>query len=125
MGLFLFSLTIFGALTKIINGSFCVNINHIARVGFVAVVAALSYIAIAVAYSNTEIPWMFGIALSAAIFAGISQAIGETAIFGFLKGYPSDMVGDVASGMGFSGIFGTSCLLLSKAANVSNQTIFV
>jgi hypothetical protein len=51
--------------------------------------------------------------------------MGEAAIFGFLKGYPSDMVGDVASGMGFSGIFGTGCLLVCKAANISNQTIFM
>jgi hypothetical protein len=64
--------TIFGASTKLINASFCVNISHTARIGFVAVIAALCYILISVAYSNTTIPWMFNVALSASIFSGIS-----------------------------------------------------
>ena len=44
---------------------------------------------------------------------------------GFLKGYPSYMIGDVSCGTGFAGIFATTTLLSCKALGISNQAIFL
>jgi hypothetical protein len=44
---------------------------------------------------------------------------------GFLKGYPSNMIGDVSCGTGFAGIFATSTLLTCKALGISNEALFL
>lgn len=44
---------------------------------------------------------------------------------GFLKGYPSYMIGDVSCGTGFAGIFATTTLLSCKALGISNEAIFL
>ena len=43
---------------------------------------------------------------------------------GFLKGYPSELIGDVSTGTGFAGIFATGTLLGSKAIGISSQYLF-
>jgi hypothetical protein len=39
---------------------------------------------------------------------------------GFLKGYPSNMIGDLSTGTGFAGIFATFTLLGAKAVGLSD-----
>jgi len=43
---------------------------------------------------------------------------------GFLKGYPSEMVGDISSGTGFAGLFATGTLLVSKSVGMSSELLF-
>ena len=120
MGLFLFFMILFGASSRLVNGACCVNIKHTTRVGFVTIFTILSFSGIAVACFNKDISWMFGVAVAASVFSGISQSFGEAVFLGFLKGYPAGMVGDVSTGTGFAGIFATSSLLLAKGLKVSN-----
>lgn len=44
---------------------------------------------------------------------------------GFLKGYPSGLVGDVSTGTGFAGIFATGTLLGSKAIGLDDKWLFL
>ena len=125
MALFLFFMILFGASSRLVNGACCVNIKHTTRVGFVTIFTILSFSGIALACFNKDIPWMFGVAIAASIFSGISQSFGEAVFLGFLKGYPGVMVGDVSTGTGFAGIFATTTLLTAKALKVSNQALFI
>mmetsp|Transcript_8244 Transcript_8244/g.13806 ORF Transcript_8244/g.13806 Transcript_8244/m.13806 type:complete len:206 (+) Transcript_8244:180-797(+) len=129
MGLFLFFMILFGAMSRFVNGSLCVNVKHTVRVGVVTVFTFCSFIAIAVAcikgsQSGEKNQFYFYLSVFASIFTGVSQSFGEAAILGFLKGYPSSTIGDVGSGTGFAGILASSTLLGSKAIGLSNQTIF-
>jgi len=55
----------------------------------------------------------------------VSHSFGEAVFLGFLKGYPSGLVGDVSSGTGFAGIFATGTLLLSKYINLDDYWLFL
>ena len=79
---------------------------------------------VAFACMNKTIPFFFWVAVASSIFNGISQSFGEAVTLGFLKGFPSGMVGDFSSGTGFSGIFATFSLLGSKAIGMESQTLF-
>ena len=66
----------------------------------------------------------FWVAIGASVFTGVAQGLGEAAFLGFLKGFPSILVGDVSSGTGFAGVFGNLMLLGLKAAGLKNQAIY-
>jgi len=51
--------------------------------------------------------------------------MGEATFLGFIKGYPSHVVGFVSSGTGFAGISSTSTLLILQGIGLSNQAIFL
>jgi len=75
-------------------------------------------IAVACIYDN--IPWMFWFAILSSIFTGVSQSFGEAVLYGFLKGFPSYMIGYVSTGTGFSGVFATAILLVFRSLKISN-----
>ena len=130
MGFFLFSMILFGAASRFVNGSLCVNVRHTVRIGIVTVFTFCSFLMIALACikgsgSGNKSLVYFVLAVFASIFTGISQSFGEAAIMGFLKGYPSEMIGHVSSGTGFAGIMATSTILGGKALGLSNQFIFI
>jgi CLN3 protein len=62
----------------------------------------------------------FFIALISSVMLGISSALGEAINLGFIKGFPSEVIGYYGSGTGFAGIFGSGILLLLKAAGLSD-----
>ena len=113
MSMFLFVMVSFGAASRMINGACCVNISHLTRIKFVAFFQFLSFIMIAFACMNKDIPMFFWVAVVSSIFSGISQCVGEAVMFGFLKGYPSYLVGDASTGTGFSGPIASGVLLLT------------
>ena len=45
---------------------------------------------------------------------GCTCALGESTILGFLKGFPSRLVGAFGSGTGFAGVFGSGIFLVLK-----------
>jgi battenin len=55
----------------------------------------------------------------------VSQSFGEAVFLGFLKGYPSGLIGDVSTGTGFAGIFATGTLLTSKAIGLDDKWLFL
>lgn len=124
MGAFLFVMILFGAISRYVHGRFFVNVKHTNRILIVTVFTILSFVMIAVACQETQIPWMFWVAVLASVFTGISQSFGEAVFLGFLKGFPSYMIGFVSTGTGGAGIFSTGSLLLSRFLGVSNSTLF-
>jgi hypothetical protein len=49
MGLFLFVMILFGAISRVVNGSLCVNVRHKVRIGIVSLFTAFSFLMIAIA----------------------------------------------------------------------------
>lgn len=68
---------------------------------------------------------MFWVAIVASILTGSSQGFGEAAFLGFLKGFPSYMIGYTSSGTGAAGIFATGSLLLARYLKLSNCFLFM
>ena len=64
-------------------------------------------------------------AVASSIFQGVSQSFGEAVFLGFLKGFPSEMLGDVSTGTGFAGILATFTLVGARAAKLSNQALLL
>ena len=126
MGYFLFFMISFGAASRVVNGNCCVNVAHTTRILIVTIFTIISFLAIAVAcmHEESKTSFYFWVAVTASVFTGIAHSFGEAVFCGFLKGFPSDMIGDVSVGTGFSGIFATGTLLLAKWLKMSNQTLF-
>ena len=68
---------------------------------------------------------MFYLSLAASSLSGISLGMGEATFLGFLKSFPSKLVGAVSSGTGFAGLSGTGILLILQSINLSNTAIFL
>ena len=115
---------LFGAVSRLVNGACCVNIKHTTRIAIVAAMTLFSFVAIAICCIHNQKPAFFYLAIAASVFTGVARAFGEAVFLGFLKGYPSEMVGDVSSGTGFAGIFATGSVLGAKAVGISNQALF-
>lgn len=125
MGFFLFFMKLFGLASRFVNGSCCVRVAHTKRMAIVSVFTFISFVAIAYACSNNTNPTMFYVAVGASIFNGISQSFGEAVYLGFLKGFPSELIGDVSTGTGVSGIFATFTLFFAKWINLKDQYLFL
>ena len=123
MGLFLFCMIFCGAISRVVNGSCCVHVRHKTRAFIVSIFTIVSFIMIAIACMNEDIPFFFWVAVGASVFQGISQSFGEAMFLGFLKGFPSKTVGYISCGTGFAGIFATATLLICKAIPISNQAM--
>ena len=120
MGLFLFFMKSFGLVSRFVNGSCCVRVAHTTRMWIVSVFTFGSYVAIAYACIHDDNQSMFNLAIGASVFTGISQSFGEAVYLGFLKGFPPDLIGDVSTGTGISGIFATTTLALAGYSGISN-----
>ena len=68
---------------------------------------------------------MFYLSLASSVLTGISCGMGEATFLGFLKGFPTNLVGAVSSGTGFAGLSGTGLLLIFKGLNLSNAVSFM
>ena len=68
---------------------------------------------------------MFWVAVASSIFQGVSQSFGEAVFLGFLKGFPSHMIGDVSTGTGFAGILATFTLVFARAVGLTNQALLL
>ena len=124
MGAFLFVMILFGCIARYCHGRFFVNVKHTNRILLVTVLTVLSFVMIAVACIKNSIAAMFWVAVLASVFVGISQSFGEAVFLGFLKGFPSYMIGFVSTGTGGAGIFSTGSLLLARFLNIENSTLF-
>ena len=116
---------IFGALSRLVNGACCVNVRHLTRIGIVTCFTLFSFIMIAFACISRKISWFFWIAVASSIFNGISQSFGEAVIIGFLKGYPSGLIGDFSAGTGFAGPFASGTVLITKYYGMPSYLLFL
>mmetsp|Transcript_7996 Transcript_7996/g.13415 ORF Transcript_7996/g.13415 Transcript_7996/m.13415 type:complete len:141 (+) Transcript_7996:466-888(+) len=98
-------------LTRFLYGACFVNLKILHKVYIIVVFQTLAYLIIAFSCFNDDKPAFFYVALLACVFVGFSQGMGEATFLGFLKGFPSHLVGFVSSGTGFAGISGTLLLL--------------
>lgn len=124
MGAFLFVMIFFGAMSRWVHGRFFVNVRHTDRILIVTVFTLSSFVLIAIACIYDTVSWMFWVAVLASIFTGVSQSFGEAVFLGFLKGFPSYMIGYTSTGTGAAGIFATGTLLAARALGISNQILF-
>lgn len=124
MGYFLFFMRFAGVITRYVNGAYGVNISHLKRIQMVTIFSIISFVGIATASLNTESIWFFYLALFSSIFIGVAQAFGEAIIIGFLKVFPTILMGDFGSGTGFTGPFATVFLLVMRASGVHDAIIF-
>jgi nitrate/nitrite transporter NarK len=113
MGFFVFFMKLFGLISRFVNGSCCVRVAHTTRMWIVSFLTFVSFLAISYACTHNDNPAMFNLAIGASIFTGISQSFGEAVYLGFLKGFPPDLIGDVSTGTGISGLFGTITLAVA------------
>ena len=124
MGAFLFVMILFGCIARYLHGRFFVNMKHTNRILIVTFFTLCSFVMIATASMENTIPQMFWIAIAASLFTGFSQSFGEAVFLGFLKGFPSYMIGYASTGTGVAGIFATGSLLLVRFIGISNSTLF-
>ena len=68
MGMFLFCMIFCGAISRVVNGSCCVHVRHKTRALIVAIFTISSFIMIAFACINDNIPFMFWVAVGASVF---------------------------------------------------------
>ena len=73
-----------------------------------------SFTLVAIACFNDDKPIMFWVAVAASVLVGISQSFGEAVVFGYLKGFPSSMIGDVSTGTGSAGPFASFSVLFFR-----------
>ena len=74
MGLFLFGMILFGAISRYIYGRHFVRIRHLHRILLITILSIISFLAIAAAcfYSSSGGTAMFWVAVTASIFTGTS-----------------------------------------------------
>lgn len=118
-------MTIVAILVKFAVGAFFVNVPHIKRAAVFSVLVVVSFVLIAISSYYDNDPRYFDLVVIASFVQGIASGIGETTFLGFLKEFPSHLVGSVSSGTGFAGIFGTTTLIAFNAMKLSNVTIFL
>ena len=108
-------------LSRYVHGAFFVRVKHIYRILIVTCLTLASFTLISYACFNDDKPQMFWVSVLSSVLVGIAQGFGEAVIFGFLKGFPSYMIGDVSTGTGFAGPFGSfSVLLFRGVLNIKN-----
>jgi hypothetical protein len=88
-----------------------VNIKHIKRAVMVSVMAFLAFMMVSIASFQRENEQYFYLAIAASVCVGFAQATGEATFLGYLKGFPSHLVGFVSRGTGFAGISANLILL--------------
>ena len=125
MGMFLFAMILFGGISRYIHGRYFVRVKHTNRILLVTFFTIISFILIAMACVENTVPQMFWVAVLASILTGVSQSFGEAVFLGFLKGFPSYMIGFTSAGTGAAGIFATGTLLGARIVGMSNQVLFL
>lgn len=111
MGAFQFAMTGISFMTRFVQGCLFVNTKYIHRFYITTVLALMAFSLVAWASFENKPAW-FWVAVSASIFMGISQALGEATFLGFCQLFPDNVVGYVSSGTGCAGLTGTFTNLL-------------
>ena len=106
------SLVLFSSVTRIVNARYLVKFKHLTRILGICMIMASGFFILSLALSYNEYRVSFYLSLFSAVIVGVSCALGESTILGFLKDFPSNFVGYFSSGTGFAGIFGIGFLLL-------------
>ena len=111
MPLFQLFLILFNGITRIINAKYLIRVRHTRRIYANTIIMVTAYVLVVIA---ELIGRKFGLVLSlfASVLHGITLAFGEAVILGYLKGFPTYLVGAWSSGTGFAGV---SVFLLLQA----------
>ena len=113
-----------GLLCRYINGWCCINKTHLSRIYLVTGTFISAFLVIAISAVNTHISFFFYLALISAACVGVGQSFAESVCLGFLKGFPSGVIGDFGGGTGFAGIFAVVQLLILRALKVHDTITF-
>lgn len=115
---------IFSSATKLINAKYFIKIRHIVRIFCNSINMLVGFLTIACVSTFLHIKPAFFIALFSSVLIGMSSALGESITLGFIKAFPSELVGYWGTGTGFSGLFATGILLLLKSAGFTSGEVF-
>eukprot|EP00743_Colponemidia_sp_Colp-15_P006146 GILK01006606.1.p1 GENE.GILK01006606.1~~GILK01006606.1.p1 ORF type:complete len:460 (+),score=74.39 GILK01006606.1:123-1382(+) len=108
-----------GSTARSVNAFFLLKISHTSRILFIAVLMLLGYLGVAVA---TFVSFYF--ALAAILLVGSASSFGESVNLGFLRAFPSELVGAWSSGTGMAGVLGSGLYLILSSANLQDSLIF-
>lgn len=93
-------------------GSVFINFPLFAKIAIISTAQVTSFLIIAYSCRHEDNPAYFYVALVASGLTGFAQGFGEATFLGFLREFPSHLVGYVSSGTGLAGICGTLMLIL-------------
>jgi len=116
-------LIVFSAFIRIANIKFFIKILHRYRIYTVITISSIGYVIISVSCAATE-DWGFYLSLVGSVFCGSMQALGEGVNLGFLKSFPSELVGGWSSGTGLAGIVGSLLFIALNSLGVNLSITF-
>ena len=91
----------------------------------VAIAGFTSFLLIALCTSHDTVAAMFYLSLVASVMMGVQRSIGETALLGFLKGFPGETIGYYGCGTGCAGVTASGLLILLKSIGMSDAVIYL
>ena len=91
----------------------------------VAIAGFTSFLLIALCTSHDTIAAMFYLSLVASVMMGVQRSIGETALLGFLKGFPGETIGYYGCGTGCAGVTASGLLILLKSIGMTDAAIYL
>lgn len=109
---------------KVCNAKYLIKIRHIVRIFINSINLMVGFLIISFCCTFKEHEISFWLSLLSSIILGTGSALGESTTLGFIKGFPSSVVGYFGSGTGFAGMFGSGIILILKGAGLNNGQIF-
>lgn len=124
MPLVTFMLVGFDMFMQCANVRWFLHIPHIIRCLIVTTMGVSAYVLMSICSAATS-DWGFFVGLIAAVMMGLAQCWGEAVMLGFLKAFPSELVGGWSSGTGFAGVGGTLLWVAYRAGKVPTFIVYL
>jgi hypothetical protein len=125
MPAFKLSLLLFRALVLVVIARWFVVARHLNRIILATVLMIFSFILLGICCLNKDHVIFFYLALFASVIQGAGSALGESTVFGYLKGFPKGLIGFFTAGLGFGGFFGSFMLLVFKYGKVEDYLTYL
>ena len=109
---------------RLVNARYLLKIKHLYRLYLLLFIASFGFLFLSIATTAKDF-YGFLLALLSSIFVGLSGAIGESLVLGFLKSFPSHLVVGWSSGTGLAGVYGSGFYLLMQYLKVPDSTTFL
>ncbi len=87
-------------------------------------VSSCAYLVLGIS-NMTQEKWGFFLSLVGSVMIGISCALGESVVLGFLKSFPSKLVTGWSSGTGMAGVGGAGLYLGFRSANFPDKYVIL
>jgi hypothetical protein len=105
-----------------VNSIYLINITHKKRLIGTYICFSTAFFMLAMCTLTNE-KWGFFVSLLACMIIGCATSIGENVVLGFMKAFPSNLVGGWYTGTGGSGIFSATLYLIMR--NITEKDAYV